>query len=55
VLGHLLAALETKAVATGQRKRLLVLVIVGFEADSAFKYGLHLLVYLINNINLSRV
>ena len=38
VLLHLFAALETETVTAWQRERLLVLVIVGLEADTTFKY-----------------
>ncbi len=38
VLLHLLATLETETVTAWQRERLLVLMIVGLEADTTFKY-----------------
>jgi len=38
VLLHLFAALETETVTAWQRERLLVLMIVGLEADTTFKY-----------------
>jgi hypothetical protein len=41
VLGQFAAALKAERVATRQRQRLLVNVVVGFEANTAFKNGLH--------------
>lgn len=41
VLGQFAAALKAERVATRQRQRLLVNVVVGFEANTAFENGLH--------------
>jgi hypothetical protein len=38
VLNHFLAALETEGMTTGQRQGLLILVVIGFKAHTAFKY-----------------